>query len=112
VFLVVAVPDGAWVLAVPDHGGAGPVLVQLADRVVADTFSVEPAQQWALLPAADGVRAVDLRTGVIRGPLDLRCTPRAHVRAIVPGWQDTGALVVGDCDVGERWAEMLWIAGP
>jgi hypothetical protein len=30
----------------------------------------------------------------------------------VPGWENTGALVVGQCDVGSRWVEMLWIAGP
>jgi hypothetical protein len=112
VFLVVDVPDGAWILAVPDAGGAGPVLVQLADRIFDYTLAVEPAQQWALLPAAEGVRAVDLRTGEVRRPLDVGCASGPDVRAIVPAWQDAGALVVGQCDVGSRWVEMLWIAGP
>jgi hypothetical protein len=112
VFLVVDVPDGAWILAVPDGGGAGPILVQLEDRIFDYTMAVEPAQQWALLPAAEGVRAVDLRTGELRGPLDVGCASGPDVRAIVPAWQDAGALVVGQCDVGSRWVEMLWIAGP
>jgi hypothetical protein len=112
VFLVVDVPDGAWILAVPDGGGAGPILVQLADRIFDYTMAVEPAQQWVLLPAAAGARAVDLRTGDIRGPLDVGCASGPDVRAIVPARQDAGALVVGQCDVGSRWVEMLWIAGP
>ncbi|NYJ03831.1 hypothetical protein [Petropleomorpha daqingensis] len=112
VFLVVDVPDGAWILAVPDGGGAGPVLVQLTDRIFDYALTVEPAQQWALLPAIEGARAVDLRTGEIRGPLDVGCSLGPDVRAIAPAWQDAGALVVGQCDVGSRWVEMLWIAGP
>jgi hypothetical protein len=112
VFLVVDVPDGAWVLAVPDGGGAGPVLVQLADRIFDYAMTVEPAQQWALLPAPEGVKPVNLRTGEIRGPLDVGCSLGPDVRAIVPAWQDAGALVVGQCDVGSRWVEMLWFAGP
>jgi hypothetical protein len=112
VFLVVGVPDGAWILAVPDGGGAGPVLVQLEDRIFDYALAVEPAQQWALLPAAEGVRAVDLRTGELRGPLDVGCASGPDVRDIAPAWQSSGALVVGQCDVGSRWVEMLWIAGP
>jgi hypothetical protein len=112
VFLVVDVPDGAWVLAVPDHGGAGPVLVQLEDRIFDYAMTVEPAEQWALLPAAEGARAVDLRTGEIRGPLDVGCGQRADIRGLVPAWQDAGTLVVGQCDVGSRWVQMLWVAAP
>jgi hypothetical protein len=111
-FLVVDVPDGAWILAVPDAGGAGPVLVQLTDRIFDYALAVEPAQLWALLPAAEGVKAVDLRTGELRGPLEFGCSLGPDVRAIVPAWQDAGALVVGQCDVGSRWVEMLWITGP
>jgi hypothetical protein len=33
------------------------------------------------------------------------------VRDIVPAWQSAGALVVGQCDIGSRWVEMLWIVG-
>jgi hypothetical protein len=112
VFLVVDVPHGAWVLAVPDAGGAGPVLVQLPDRVFDYAMTVEPAQEWALLPAADGVRAVDLRTGEVRAPLGLGCATGPDVRGIVPAGQGTGALVVGQCDAGGRWVQMLWVAGP
>jgi hypothetical protein len=112
VFLVVDVPDGAWILAVPDSGGAGPVLVQLTDRIFDYALAVEPAQQWALLPAAEGLRAVDLRTGETRGPLDVGCASGPDVRFIAPAWPSSEALVVGQCDVGSRWVEMLWIAGP
>ena len=66
VFLVVEVTEGAWILAVPDAGGAGPVLVQLADHLYDYAFAVEPAQVWGLLPAYEGARAVDLTTGEIR----------------------------------------------
>ncbi|WP_448627790.1 hypothetical protein [Geodermatophilus sp. URMC 64] len=110
VFLVVAVPDGAWILAVPDGGGAGPVLVQLEDRVFDYTLSVEAAQVWALLPAAEGARAVDLRTGEVRGPLDVGCGSGPDVRSIVPGPQ--GAVLIGQCNVRSTWVQMLWLAAP
>jgi len=110
VFLVVAVPDGSWILAVPDGGGAGPVLVQLADRVFDYTLAVEPAQVWALLPAAAGARAVDLRTGEERGPLDVGCASGPDIRAIEPG--PRGAVVIGQCNVGSAWVQMLWLATP
>ena len=93
-------------------GGAGPVLVQLTDRIFDYALAVEPAQQWALLPGAQGLRAVDLRTGEIRGPLDVGCASGPDVRFIAPAWPSSEALVVGQCDVGSRWVEMLWIAGP
>ncbi|MGY1601600.1 hypothetical protein [Geodermatophilus sp. SYSU D00815] len=110
VFLTVDVQDGAWVLAVPDGGGAGPVLVQLADRVFDYTMAVEPAQVWALLPAPEGARALDLRTGEERGPLDVGCAGGPDVRAIVPAPQ--GALLVGQCNERSAWVQMLWLATP
>ena len=48
-------------------------------------LAVEPAQEWALLPALGGVRAVDLRTGEQPAPLDLGCAGGLHVRGIVDG---------------------------
>ncbi|MGY1620414.1 hypothetical protein ACI797_27050 [Geodermatophilus sp. SYSU D00691] len=110
VFLTVDVQDGAWVLAVPDGGGAGPVLVQLPDRVFDYTMTVEAAQVWALLPDPVGARAVDLRTGEERGPLDVGCAGGPDVRAIVPAAQ--GALLVGQCNLRSTWVQMLWLATP
>ena len=69
--MVVEVTEGAWILAVPDAGGAGPVLVQLPDHLHDYAFAVEAAQVWRLLPAYEGVRAVDLTTGEIRPPVDV-----------------------------------------
>ena len=109
VFLVVEVTDGAWILAVPDAGGAGPVLVQLADHLYDYAFAVEPAQGWGLLPAYEGARAVDLTTGEIRPPVDVGC-PGQDVRAIVPAAY--GALLIGECNSPRTRTQMLWFLGP
>jgi hypothetical protein len=95
---------------VPDGGGAGPVLAQVDDRVFDYALSVEPAQRWALVPAARGARAVDLTTGEVRGPFDVGCGPGTDVAGIEPA-QD-GALLVGQCDTDGAAAPVLWLAGP
>jgi len=110
VFLLVEVPDGAWVLAVPDGGGAGPVLAQVDDRVFDYAMSVEPAQRWALVPAAEGARAVDLTTGEVRPPFDVGCGPGTDVAGIEQG--PDGALLVGQCDTDGAATPTLWLAGP
>ena len=109
VFLVVEVTAGAWILAVPDAGGAGPVLVQLDDHLYDYSMTVEPAQLWALLPAFEGVRAVDLTTGEIRGPLDVGC-PGQDIRAIYPGTD--GAVLIGECNSPRTRTQVLWLVGP
>jgi hypothetical protein len=109
VFLVVEVTEGAWILAVPDAGGAGPVLVQLADHLYDYAFAVEPAQVWGLLPAYEGARAVDLTTGEIRPPVDVGC-PGQDVRALVPA--PDGALLIGECNSPRTRTQMLWFLGP
>lgn len=111
-FLLVEVQDGTWVLAVPDAAGAGPVLVQLTDRIYDYALVVEPAEVWALLPAAEGARALDLTTGEIRGPVRLGCTPRLDVRAYLPAAGGAGALLVGECDTPREDTQLLWILGP
>jgi hypothetical protein len=110
VFVLVAVRAGGWILAVPDGGGAGPVLVQLADRVFNYALAVEPAQRWALLPAPTGAQAVDLTTGELGGTLLLGCEPRLDVHDIVP--VRGGALLSGECDTPREDTQMLWFAGP
>jgi hypothetical protein len=110
VFLLVEVPDGAWVLAVPDGGGAGPVLAQVDDRVFDYALSVEPAQRWAVVPAAEGARAVDLTTGEVRAPFGVDCGPGTDVAGIRP--TGDGALLVGQCDSFGAATPMLWLAGP
>ena len=109
VFVVVEVTQGAWILAVPDAGGAGPVLVQLADHLYDYSLTVEPAQVWALLPAYEGARAVDLTTEEIRGPVDVGC-PGQDVRAMVPAVD--GALLIGECNSPRTRTQMLWFLGP
>ena len=109
VFLVVEVTDGAWILAVPDAGGAGPVLVPLEDHLYDYALAVEPAQVWGLLPAYEGARAVDLTTGEIRPPVDVGC-PGQDVRALVHA--GTGALLIGECNSPRTRTQMLWFVGP
>jgi len=111
VFLAVSVPDGAWILAVTDHGGAGPVLAQLPGSLVGPALVVEPAQVWALVAGATGARALDLTTGRVRPPIDLGCAGQ-HLRAMVPGSGGVGALVAGECTSGSTRSPMLWILGP
>jgi hypothetical protein len=111
VFLLVSVRDGSWVLAVPDRGGAGPVLVQLPEGAPFHALFVEPAQVWGLLPDGDGVRPVDFTTGDLGAPLDLGCTPSQEVSHFVPG-AGGGALVLGACDLPRQRTPTLWILGP
>ena len=109
VFVVVEVTEGAWILAVPDAGGAGPVLVQLADHLYDYSLAVEPAQVWGLLPAYEGARAVDLTTGEIRQPVDVGC-PGQDVRGMVPA--EAGALLIGECNSPRTRTQVLWFLGP
>jgi hypothetical protein len=108
VFLLARVATGAWLLAVPDGGGAGPVLVSLADATDASALVVEPAQVWGLVPAPAGARAVDLVHGVVRPPIALGC-PGAQVRDMVPASRGIGALLIGECAGA---VPMLWELRP
>jgi hypothetical protein len=110
VFLSVEVPGAAWILAVPDRGGAGPVLVQLDDSYYDYSLVVDPAQKWALLPAPQGARAVDLTTGKEHAPVDVGC-PGRDVRAVFSGAGGSDALLVGVCNAPRTRTQMLWILG-
>lgn len=110
VFLLVAVREGAWVLAVPDGGGAGPLLAQLEDRVYGYALAVEPAQVWAVLPAPTGALAVDLTTGGTQGPVAVGCGPRLDVRDVYPA--PGGALMIGECDTPREDTQLLWFLAP
>jgi hypothetical protein len=112
VFLLVEVRDSTWVLAVPDGGGAGPVLAQLADRIYDYALAVEPAQVWGLLPSAVGVTPVDLTTGDVRPSLAFGCGPNLDVRQVLPGADGTSAVMLGECDTPREDTQMLWIVGP
>jgi hypothetical protein len=110
VFLLVTVEDGAWVLGVPDGGGAGPLLAQLTDRIYGYALVVEPAQVWAVIPGPTGAEAIDLTTGEERGPLTVGCEPRLDVRNLYPA--PDGALMIGECDTPREDTQMLWFLGP
>jgi hypothetical protein len=73
---------------------------------------VEPAQVWGLLPAAEGVRAVDLTTGELRDPLPLACGPNLDVRRLLPAADGAGAVLLGECDDPREDTQMLWLVGP
>lgn len=52
---MVEVTEDAWILAVPDGGGAGPVLVQLDDHLYDYSMAVEAGQDVrAVFPGTDG----------------------------------------------------------
>jgi hypothetical protein len=110
VFLLVAVEDGSWLLAVPDGGGAGPLLVQLEDRVYGYALAVEPAQVWAVLPSPVGVRPVDLTTGEALRPVGFECYRRLDVRDLYPA--AGGALAIGECDSPRADTQFLWFLAP
>jgi hypothetical protein len=110
VFLGVQVAQEAWILAVPDRGGAGPVLAQVAKSRFDDALVVEPAQVWGLMPAPEGARAIDLTNGTFGPPVDLGCGWH-DVRAIAPG-SDGGALLIGVCNSSRTRTQMLWMLGP
>jgi hypothetical protein len=110
VFLLVAVEDGSWLLAVPDGGGAGPLLAQLEDRVYGYALTVEPAQVWAVLPSPVGVRAVDLTSGEALGPVGFECYRRLDVRDLYP--TDGGAIAIGECDSPREDSQFLWFLAP
>lgn len=110
VFLLVAVEEGSWLLAVPDRGGAGPLLAQLEDRVYGYALVVEPAQVWAGLPSPVGLRPVDLTTGEALRPVGFGCYRRLDVRDLYPA--PTGALAIGECDSPREDTQVLWFLVP
>ena len=107
VFLLAEVTDDVWITAVPDGGGAGPILVQLTSWFFREALFVEPAERWALLPSYEGAVAVDLTTGELGARTDLGCLPGRRVRAMSPGTD--GAILLGECDPE---TPMLWFLGP
>jgi hypothetical protein len=110
VFLLVTVRDGSWILAVPDGGGAGPLLAQLTDRVFGYALVVDPGQVWAVIPAPTGAQAVDLIAGEERPPLSVDCEPQLDVRNLYPA--PGGALMIGECNTPREDTQMLWFLGP
>ena len=112
VFLLVEVVDATWALAIPEGGGAGPVLAQLTDRIYDYGLTVEPAQVWGVLPSPVGAQTVDLTTGEVRGPLELACGPNLDVQQVLPGGDGTGAVLMGECDDPRDDTQMLWLIGP
>jgi hypothetical protein len=110
VFLAVRLGSGAGIVAVPDRGGAGPVLVQLRDPRHDYALVVEEAQVWGLVPAQEGAVAIDLTTGQARPPIDLGC-PGQDVRAMVAAG-GSGALLIGVCNSPRTRTQMLWVVGP
>lgn len=109
VFLSVQVAQQAWVVAVADRGGPGPVLAQVAKSRYDDALTVEPGQVWALMPAPEGARAIDLTNGTFGPPVDLGCDWQ-DLSAIAAG-SDGAALLIGVCNSARTRTQMLWVVG-
>jgi hypothetical protein len=102
--------DGDLLFAVPPGGDTAGRLMALAGHTYDYALVVEPAQGWVLLPARDGVRAIDLVTGE-QTLVDIGCGSHQQVRRIVPG-HDAGAVLLGQCADPGPGTATVWFTGP
>ena len=108
-FVVVEELDGGWILTVPD-GGPARRLVRLGGHAYDYGLVVDPERRWALLPAAEGARAIELATGTT-AVVDVGCQSAQDVAELLPAPLGQ-VLLLGQCDVQlTRDRPMLWIVG-
>jgi hypothetical protein len=93
-------------LLVTVHGGVGVEVADLGGHADDDSLALDPTGEWAVLPAADGARAVDLRTGGV-GRVAVGCPTAEPVQQVLPGAGPTRALLTGEC----LGAPRLWLLG-
>ncbi len=108
VFVRVETTDGAGLVALSPAGTSSARLLDLPGAAD-DALVVDPAQGWALVPATEGARTVDLTTGGST-PVDVGCTP--GVDHLLPGLGGVSALMLGRCGPRGAAVPTLWIAGP
>jgi hypothetical protein len=106
VFARVEARERNWLLALPPGASSGTRLLDLGGPAPDGAIVVDPAQGWALLPAAGGARAVDLATGGST-PVDLGCP--VEVTQLLPGGGEASALILGRCDTRVGGSPTLWL---
>ncbi len=83
VFVRVEVPDGTRLIELSPTGTSSTRWLDLPGPADDDALLVDPAQGWALVPAARGARVVDLAAGGST-PVDVGCTPGVDQLLPVP----------------------------
>jgi hypothetical protein len=103
------VPDGTRLIELSPTGTSSTRRLDLPGPADDDALVVDPAQGWALVPAARGARVVDLAAGGST-PVDVGCTP--GVDQLLPGPVGGSALMLGRCGPRGEQVPTLWITGP
>jgi hypothetical protein len=103
--------DGRFV-AVPGGDTAGLPLVAVSGEVYRhDSFTLEPAQRWAMVPLEYAAAPVDLATGETADPVDTGCRRGQGIRWVFPGADASTALMLGLCEDDDQDGQRLWIVG-
>ena len=87
-------PDGTWLVELSPTGASSTRRLHLPVPADDDALVVDPARGWALVPAGDGARTVDLASGGST-PVDVGCSP--GVDQLLPGPVAGSALMMGRC---------------
>jgi hypothetical protein len=109
VFVRAVVPDGSTLIELSPAGTSSTRRLELPEPADDDALVVDPAQGWALVPAVEGARTVDLATGG-SASVDVGCAP--GVDQLLPGLGGVSALMVGRCGPRGATVPTLWITGP
>jgi hypothetical protein len=109
VFVRTVVPDGSTLIELSPAGTSSTRRLQLPEPADDDALVVDPARGWALVPALEGARTVDLATGGSTS-VDVGCTP--GVDQLLPGLGGVSALMVGRCGPRDAAVPTLWLTGP
>jgi hypothetical protein len=111
VFVAVSARSEEWLLTGEPGTGATTRALELVPRGFDYAFVVDPSESWLLLPAVDGVRAVDLASGAAR-TLGLDCGMGSPARYLTAAPDGVSALAVGQCARGSDLVPTLWTIGP
>jgi hypothetical protein len=109
VFVRVETTDGAGLVELSPAGRSSARLLDFPGAAGDDALVVDPAQNWALVPATEGARTVDLTTGGSTA-VDVGCAP--GIDHLLPGLGGVSALMLGRCGPRGAAVPTLWIAGP
>jgi DNA-binding beta-propeller fold protein YncE len=108
VYLVADGPEGDRVVSVAPGAPAATPLLELPGHTYDRGLVVDPAGRWVLLPAAGGVRAVDVATRDA-ATVGLGCDPEQAPGTVVAGGQPGTVLVLGRCRQPRPGTATLWL---